>query len=81
VIFAIIDRLIRRLLRRAFKLGVLEGSVPWLAAGAGALLLRLMFKPEQPKVQREKLAVGETLVITHRPAPEPERRKKRSRPS
>jgi hypothetical protein len=78
VIFGIVDRLIRRFLRRAFKLGVLEGSVPWLAAGGVALLVRLMFKPESPKIRREKLALGETLVITHRAPPSPEGRKKRS---
>jgi hypothetical protein len=81
VIFGVIDNIIRRLLRRAFKLGVLEGSVPWLVAGALGLLVRLMFKPEPPKIQHEKLALGETIVITHCRPPEPERRKKRPRPS
>jgi hypothetical protein len=76
VIFGILDRLVRRVLRRSFRLGVLEGSVVWLAAGAAALVFRLMFKPESPHVHRERLAVGETLVVTHRPAPESTRRKK-----
>ncbi len=77
MIFGIVDRLIRRLIRRSFKLGVLEGSVPWLAAGAAALLVRLMFKPEPAKIQREKLALGETLIVTHRPPADPQSRKKR----
>jgi hypothetical protein len=81
VIFGIVDRLARQLIRRSFRLGVLEGSVPWLAAGGLALLVRMMFRPEAPKIQREKLAVGETLVISHRPAPEPVRRRSRAQHS
>jgi hypothetical protein len=79
VIFGIVDRIARGLIRRAFRLGVLEGSVPWLAAGGAALLVRLLFKPEPPKVQREKLALGESLVVTHRRPPESDRRKARTR--
>jgi hypothetical protein len=81
VIFGVVDRIIRRLIRRSFKLGVLEGSVPWLVAGAAALVARLMFKPQPPKIQREKLAVGESILITHRPPPEREHRKRRSEPA
>ena len=75
MIYSVIDRLARQLLRRAFRRGLLEGSIPWLAAGAAALVVRLMFKPEQPRVQREKLAVGETLIVRHLPPPETSRRK------
>lgn len=81
MIFGIVDRMARRLIRRAFKLGVLEGSVPWLAAGAAALLIKVLFKPEPPKVQREKLALGETLVVTHCRPPETAGRKTRARGS
>jgi len=77
VIFSLFDQLLRRILRRALRQGVLEGSVPWLAAGAFALVARLMFRPQPPRIQREELAVGETLVITHHTAPD--RRKSRDR--
>ena len=76
MMFGIFDRLIRRVIRRSFRLGVVEGSVPWLAAGAAAIVMRLMFKPEPPKIHREKLALGETLVVTHLSQPDPPRRKK-----
>jgi hypothetical protein len=75
VIFSLLDQLLRRILRRALRQGVLEGSFPWLAAGAFALVARMMFKPQSPKVRREELAVGETIVITHHSAPD--RRKPR----
>lgn len=81
MIFGIVDRLIRRLIRRSFKLGVLEGSVPWLVVGAAALVMRLMFKPEPPKIQRERLALGETIVVSHVPSLESKSRNKSAPPS
>jgi hypothetical protein len=79
VISGIVDRIIRRVLRKAFTVGVLEGSGTWIIAGAAALLARLLWKPERPKVQRERLALGETIVLTHR-LPEPSgRHRARSR--
>ena len=81
MIFRLLQPLVRSALRRAFRQGVLEGSVLWLAAGAGALLVRLLFRPEEPRVQRERLRVGETLVVTHRGPPERVPRRERRRRS
>ncbi len=79
MIFSILDRLVRRLIRRSIRLGVVEGSLLWIVVGAGALVLRLLFRPEAPKVHRERLALGETLVVTHRPPPpQRERRARRT---
>jgi len=58
------------LVRRGLRQGLLGGENIWLVVGAGALALRLAFRAlrkHEDVVFSEKLRVGETLVITHRP--------------
>jgi hypothetical protein len=59
---------------------LIEGNIWWLCIGAAAGVVRLLFKAESPKIQRENLAVGETITVTHRPA-EIASRTRRSRSS
>ncbi len=74
----VLDPLTRRLLRRGLREGLFEGSSIWLAIGAVAAVVRLLTRPEQPKVVREDLQVGETIVVTHQPGPaQPTRRERR----
>lgn len=67
--FALLDRISRRIVRRGLRQGLLEGSSLWLVAGAVAWLFRLLTTPESPRVVRERIAVGESIVVTHLPAP------------
>jgi hypothetical protein len=46
---------------------LIEGNIWWLCVAAAAGVVRLLFKAEAPKVQREQLALGETITVTHRP--------------
>ncbi len=73
---SLIDRLSRRLVRRGLRQGLLDGSSIWLAVAALAWLLRLLASAERPKVVREDLALGESIVVTHLP-PAPTRRHQR----
>lgn len=62
--------LIRLVLRRGWRDGVLGGNRAWLFAGAAALLMRMLQRAwgkEEEVVYREALAAGERLVITHEP--------------
>jgi hypothetical protein len=74
---ALFDKLIRRVVRRGLRQGLLEGSAAWLVVGGLAWLLRLLLRPEAPKVLREELRVGESLTVTHLPAPPSARRRRR----
>ncbi|HEY5274195.1 MAG TPA: hypothetical protein VIJ34_13300 [Acidimicrobiales bacterium] len=65
---SLVDNVARRLLRRGLRRGLIEGNIWWLCIGAAAGVVRLLFKAEAPKVQREQLALGETITVTHRPA-------------
>ena len=56
----------------------MEGSALWLVAGAIAWLVRLILTPEQPKVVREEIGLGESIVVTHLPAPPTRRQKRRA---
>ncbi|HVC25549.1 MAG TPA: hypothetical protein VND23_07320 [Acidimicrobiales bacterium] len=67
--FALLDRISRRIVRRGLRQGLLEGSSLWLVAGTVAWLFRLLTTPESPRVVRERIAVGESIVVTHLPAP------------
>jgi len=76
-----LDYLVRKGLRR----GLFGGETLWLVLGGGALALQLAIKVMRKKedvVFTEKLAVGDSIVITHRaptghkrrregPAPQP----------
>jgi len=65
----LVDRLTRKLLRDGLRRGLLQGSDLWLALGAVALVVRVIAKPEPPKVVSQKLALGESVTITHLPPP------------
>jgi len=67
-VLSFLDNLARRLLRRGIRRGLIEGNVWWLGIGAAAGIYRLLFRAEAPKVQRETIAVGETITVTHLPA-------------
>jgi len=56
----------------------MEGSAVWLVAGAIAWLVRLLLTPEPPKVLSEQLAVGESVIVTHQPAPPTRRAQRRA---
>lgn len=55
-------------MRRGLRQGLLEGSALWLVAGALAWLFRLLASAERPKVVREDIALGESIVVAHVPA-------------
>lgn len=74
----VLDPLARQLVRRGLRHGLGEGSTLWLALGLAAALARLLTRPEQPRVVREELRVGETIVVKHLPGPaRPTRRERR----
>jgi hypothetical protein len=77
---SLVDNVARRLLRRGLRRGLIEGNIWWLCVGAAAGVVRLLFKAEAPKIQRETLGLGETITVTHRPA-EIQPRTRRSRSS
>lgn len=69
----LIDRFTRRALRDGLRRGVFGGNDFWLAVGAIGLLVKVLTKKDAPKVVTEQLKLGESLTITHLPAP-PSRR-------
>jgi hypothetical protein len=78
-VLSLVDKIARRLLRRGLRRGLIEGNIWWLCIAAAAGVVRLLFKAEAPIVQREKLALGETITVTHRPAQvKPKRQRSRS---
>jgi hypothetical protein len=64
--FGLLDGLARRLIRHGLRRGVLEGDLRWVVIAAGALVVRLLAKPEKEHVIREKVKLGEQLIVTHR---------------
>ena len=64
-----LDRLARRLVRDGLRRGVFEGSDVWLALGSVALLYRVLSKKDKPLRATEKLALGESIVVSHIAAP------------
>ncbi|HEV2361250.1 MAG TPA: hypothetical protein VGS21_06075 [Acidimicrobiales bacterium] len=70
------EKLTKNLVRKGLREGLVEGSTLWLALGALAFLVRFMGRPEEPKVATESLRLGESITITHLPAP-PSRRQQR----
>jgi hypothetical protein len=65
--------------RRALTKGLFGGSRVWLFLGLAAWSLRALkwaLRPDPKTVYKGRLLVGETIVLTHEPAP-PTRRKRR----
>jgi hypothetical protein len=69
-----LDRWTRQLVRRGFRSGLIEGSNLWLSIGAIAWLLRFLSRKQAPKVSVESLRLGESIVVSHVPAPPRTRR-------
>jgi hypothetical protein len=69
-----LDRWTRELVRRGLRSGLIEGSNLWLAIGAIAWLLRFLSRRQAPKVSVESLRLGESIVVSHVPAPPRTRR-------
>jgi hypothetical protein len=65
----LIDRLTRRALRDGVLRGLFGGSDLWLAVGALGLLVKVLTRKDTPRVVTERLALGESLVVTHLPPP------------
>jgi len=62
------ERLIKYLLRRGLRDGLLGGDSRWVALGAAALLARTATRAMRRKpevVFSERLKVGERLIIAH----------------
>ncbi len=72
----LLDTISRRVMRRGLRQGLLEGSSIWLIAGALAWLFRLLTRAEEPKVVREDVALGESIIVTH-VSPPPTKRQQR----
>jgi hypothetical protein len=72
-----LDRWARRLVRRGIRAGLIEGSNVWLSIGAVAWLFRFLSRRPPAEVRVERLRLGESLVVTHLPAPPRGRRAKR----
>lgn len=72
-----LDRWARQLIRRGVKSGLIEGSNLWLSVGAIAWLARFLLRRPAPEVTTERLRLGESVVVSHVPAPPRSRRAKR----
>jgi len=69
-----LDRWARQLVRRGVRSGLIEGSNLWLSIGAIAWLFRFLSKRPSPQVSVEQLRLGESLIVSHVPAPPRSRR-------
>lgn len=72
-----LDRWARELIKRGIRSGLIEGSNLWLSIGAIAWLLRFLARKPSPMVSVEELRLGESVVVSHVPAPPRSRRAKR----
>ena len=79
--FGLIDSVARRLVRRGLRQGLLEGNAMWLVVAASAWLVRLLMRPDKEQIVRERLRVGETITVVHRPAPSRAKRRTRREPA
>ena len=71
-----LDRWARQLIKRGIRSGLIEGSNLWLSIGAVVWLLRLLARRPSPQVSVERLRLGESLVVSHVPAPPRSKRAK-----
>jgi hypothetical protein len=69
-----LDRWARQLIRRGIKSGLIEGSNLWLSVGALAWLARFLARRPAAQVSTESLRLGESVVVSHVPAPARSRR-------
>ncbi len=69
-----LDRWARQLVRRGIRAGLIEGSNLWLSIGALAWLFRFLSKHQAPEVSTESLRLGESVIVSHVPAPPRTRR-------
>ena len=69
-----LDRWTRELVRRGVRSGLIGGSNLWLSIGAIAWLLRLLARRPTPKASVARLGLGESVVVSHVPAPPRSRR-------
>jgi len=74
-----LDSLTHRLIRHGLRRGLVEGSVAWIVIGAAAAVVCYVARPEAPLVGRENLRLGESVLVTHVPAPEGRRPRGRRR--
>ena len=72
-----LDRWARQLVRRGVRAGLIEGSNVWLSIGAVAWLFRFLSKRPSPQVTVEQLRLGESVIVSHVPAPPRTRRAKK----
>lgn len=72
-----LDRWTRQLVRRGVRSGLIEGSNTWLSIGAVAWLVRFLSRRPPLQVSVERLRLGESLIVTHVPAPPRSRRQRR----
>jgi hypothetical protein len=72
-----LERWARQLVKRGWRDGVVGGSNVWLSVGAVVWLFRLMWRKPAAKVHVEELALGESLLVSHVPAPPRTRRDRR----
>ena len=65
----LLDNLARRLVRRGLRRGILEGNMTWVAILAVALFVRLIARPQRPRIMSEKIRLGESITVTHTEPP------------
>jgi len=72
-----LDRWTRDLVRRGLRAGLIEGSNLWLSIASITWLVRVLVKRPPPQVRVERLRLGESLMVSHVPAPPRSRRARR----
>ncbi|MGH9292273.1 MAG: hypothetical protein ACRDZ6_05785 [Acidimicrobiales bacterium] len=64
-----LGRVLSFFIRRGLRQGLIGGSSAWLAVGALAWLVRLLKRRPAEAVVTEKLALGESILVSHVPPP------------